>query len=245
MMRRRQGAVMAAAVFAFAAALVTAAAPGAAASYTLHFTGTVTAADGIFLHDVGVAPGDPVSGSIGFDPLASSPSVQLPGPNSIGVFPQGAGAFSFHVSHPGAFSYVASGSGNGQIESSGSPIGARLAMNAGDSLTALQLTYITDGSRPALASLVGLPTSSSGILALLAGDVRSAVGSWRVLSIGNISFALDVATATTPVPATLPLLVSALAALGFAARRRPASRKTGNSLITETFKSFAPAVDVR
>src|SRR5690349_1691922 len=74
-------------------------------SYTLNFTGTVNSTDGIFTA-AGITPGDAISGSLTYNPLSSVASVTVPGPDSVSVFPQSSGSFTFHVSHPGVFDYT-------------------------------------------------------------------------------------------------------------------------------------------
>jgi hypothetical protein len=214
---------MALAMLALATPVLSAATSNAAWSYTLDFTGFVDSADGVF-PTAGIAPGDAVSGSLTFDALSSVRSVALPGPDSVSVFPQASGSFTFHVSHPGALDFLQTRAGTGQIESTGSSSGGdRLGIYVGDGINDLQLNYRTDGTAPALTSLAALPTDSSAILAMLTGDVLYAVGFYRIDGFGFVSFRLDftAATATTPIPAALPLLASALCGFGlFAWRRR-------------------------
>ncbi|HYD04280.1 MAG TPA: hypothetical protein VEC60_01070 [Reyranella sp.] len=198
-------------------------------SYTLNFTGTVNSTDGIFTA-AGITPGDAISGSLTYNPLSSVASVTLPGPDSVSVFPQASGSFTFHVSHPGVFDYTQSRNGAGQVESNGSPLGDRVGLYLGDgNLNDLQLSYRTDGTAPALTSLAALPTDSDGILAMLTGHAVSAVGFYRSGDFGSVSFnlAFTPAVATTPIPAALPLFASTLGGLGVLAwRRRGASGRT-------------------
>ncbi len=220
----KAAALRALATVALATSLLSAGTSKAAWSYTLDFTGKVISTDGIF-PAAGIAPGDAVSGALTFDPLSSVTSVALPGPNSVSVFPQASASFTFHVSHPGAFDYTLTRAGPGQVESNGSPSGDRLGLFAGDDVSYLQLNYKTDGTAPALASLAALPADSNGILAALGGDVLQAVGFYQFGDFGFVSFdlAFTPAVATTPIPATLPLFVSALGGFGFLAWRRRAS----------------------
>jgi hypothetical protein len=191
--------------------------PSAAAPYTLNFTGTAAEVDGFF-SAAGIVPGDAVSGSITYDPLGSTTSVDEPWPNSITLFPQAAGSFTFHVSHPGALDYTQSHASGGQVQGLGSASGDRLSMEVADDVAGLSLFFATDAANPALTSLAGLPTDANGILALLAGGNLRANGTFRLVGYGNIGF--NIAFAPTPVPAALPLFASALGGLGIAAWRR-------------------------
>jgi hypothetical protein len=86
----------------------------------------------------------------------------------------------------------------------------------------LQLTFQT-GTPPSqspLVSLAALPDTSTGIMALLAGSPVFARGLFRLTGFGEVTFDIDFTPATTPIPATLPLFVSALGALGFLTKRR-------------------------
>jgi hypothetical protein len=209
-------------MMALAAPLLAVATSQPAWSYTLNFTGTVNSTDGIFTA-AGIVPGDAISGSLTYNPLSSIASVTSPWPDSISVFPQASGSFTFHVSHPGVFDYTQSRNGAGQVESTGSPVGDRLSLYIGDgNLNDLQLNYHTDGTAPALTSLAALPTDSDGILAMLTGAAQSAVGFYRFGDFGFVSFylAFTPAPATTPIPATLPLFASALGGLAWLVRRR-------------------------
>jgi hypothetical protein len=205
------------------APLLLIAAAGPAWSYTLNFTGTVDSTAGVF-PAAGIAPGDAVSGSLTYDVLNSTPSVTMPWPDSIGVFKQASASFTFRVTHPGTLDFVQTRTGTGQVESNGFPTGARLGLYAGDGVNDLQLSYRTDGATPALTSLASLPTDSSAILALLTGHVLNAVGFYRIDGFGDVSFRLAFTpVATTPIPAALPLFVSALGGFGFLAWRRRAA----------------------
>jgi hypothetical protein len=195
--------------------------PSAAASYTLNFTGTVNVVGGVFFA-AGIVPGDAVSGSITYDPLSSATSIDQPGPDSVTVFPETAGAFTFHVSHPGALDYTQSHASSGQIESEGSAFGDRLLMEVADDIVGLSLFFRTDATQPALTSLAGLPTDPNGILALLGGANPRANGTFNLIGFGNIGFIVTLAP--TPVPAALPLFASALSGLGIAAWRRKVRR---------------------
>jgi hypothetical protein len=215
---------MVVAIMAVAASLLSVVASQPAWSYTLDFTGTVASTGGIFT-TAGILPGDAISGSLSYDPLSSATSVAEPWPNSVSVFPQASGSFTLHVSHPGVFDYTQTHPGTGQVESNGSPLGDRLGLYVGDGVSDLQLSYLTDATAPALASLAGLPATTDGILGALMGNVLSAVGFYRIDDFGFLSFRLTFtpATATTPIPATLPLFASALGVLGWFARQRRAA----------------------
>jgi hypothetical protein len=217
------------AMMALAAPLLAVAASPPAWSYTLNFTGTVDSTDGIFTA-AGIVPGDTISGSLSYNSLSSVASATSPWPDSVSVFPQASGSFTFHVSHPGVFDYTQSRTGAGQVESNGSPFGDRLGLYIGDSnLNDLQLNYHTDGTAPALASLAALPEDTDGILALLTGNAQSAVGFYRFGDFGFVAFklAFTPAIAATPIPATLPLFGSTLGGLAvFAWRRRGAIGRT-------------------
>jgi hypothetical protein len=103
-----------AALVGFFAILFATATPSAAASYTLNFTGTATAATGFF-SAVGVTSGDPVSGSITFDPFNDS-SYTLPLP-WLNEFAQSASSFTFHVNHAGGLDFTNTDTGSGNVQS--------------------------------------------------------------------------------------------------------------------------------
>jgi len=206
------------------------AAPSAAASYTLSFTGTVTSATGIFSF-FGTTPGDPISGAFKFDPLDNTPDATFfPGGDGYD-FNQSAASFTFHTEHPGVFDFT-------RTDGGGSPNFIENASSVGHNpwfyfalsglISNIDLYIETDApGYAALTSLATLPTTADGLVALLTGSPTSAVGSYRVPGQGQVNFQLTLApavvVAATPIPATLPLFGAGLAMLGFAARRRRAA----------------------
>jgi hypothetical protein len=202
-----------AAALGFAVLLATAT-PGTASSYTLNFTGTATVVGGAFA-TLGAASGDPISGTLTLDPLP--PDNPFPNPSND-VF-LGTATFSFHISNPG-LDLTRSGSGSGFVQSSQSG-GSSLTFNFGTTgVSNLFLSFSSDGSTAALGSLSGLPTTASGIIAMLGGTLGVASGNFQVGSGGLDHVHFDIAFTPTPIPAALPLFVSALGGLGFIGWRR-------------------------
>jgi hypothetical protein len=201
-----------AALLVFAALLFGASAPSAASAYTMAFTGTVTSigpsvfngGDGLF-QALGIVAGDPVSGSLTFDPLNENPP-----------FSQSSAAFSFHVSHPGAGALTVPDSGTGAVYSS-----ALLGLFVSGANSHLDLSFATSTTGP-LSSLAGLPDSPGALLAWLGGTPYLASGNFDFRGFGAVDF--DIALTATPIPPALPLFVSALGGLGFMAWRRRTSR---------------------
>jgi hypothetical protein len=214
-----------AAVFGFAAFIFASVTPSAASSYTLNFSGTVTASSGLFI-PLGVTGGDAVSGSITFDPFNATSATSGINTNT---FAQSAASFTFHVSHPGVLDFTRTDTGTGEIRSVGGVTPA-LAFFTGSPNTNLNLGFETTGPGAALTSLTALPTNPSALLALLGGGPLLASGVYSVLGFGGASISFDiafspVAVAATPIPAALPLFGTGLAMLGFAARRRRAQQR--------------------
>jgi hypothetical protein len=190
-----------------------------AASYSLAYAGTVTSVHGpggggVF-HTLGVVGGDPVSGTLTINALNESPSASFPNSNT---FNQAEIGFTFQLTHPANLGF--SDSGPGIVVSMGDPAfsGFNFSSNGEDST--LSLNYQAGGPGVPLTSLAGLPTTSSGLMALLAMTSRNAFGSFDLGGLGVIEFSIDFATAVTPIPAALPLFASALGGLGFMTWRR-------------------------
>lgn len=190
-----------------------------AASYSLAYTGTVTdvygpGGGGVF-QTLGVVDGDTVSGTLTIDTLNETTSSG--NANSL-TFDQAAIGFTFQLTHPANLGF--SDSGPGIVVSMGFPgfTGFNFSSNAEDST--LSLNYQAGGPGVPLTSLAGLPTTSSGLMALLAMTSRNAFGSFDLGGLGTIVFDIDFATAVTPIPAALPLFASALGGLGFMTWRR-------------------------
>jgi hypothetical protein len=217
-----------AALLVFAALLFAAATPSAAATYTLAYSGTATATAGIFAQ-FGIVAGDPVSGTLTFDPLHESPNDPVT-TNPENVFSQASTAFTFHMSHSGGVALTQADSGTGIVTSSGiTTVDPGLFLSGSGVYSTLELQFHIDPATggAALASLAGLPNSPSGLIALLAGTSPHALGIFSVPGFGSVQFNIADAVATTPIPAALPLLASALGGLGFAAwRRRKANAGT-------------------
>ena len=211
-----------AALLAFTALLVGASTPSAASSYTLAYTGTVTLADGAF-QALGAVAGDSVSGTMTIDPLNESPDTLDP---AITIFNQSAIAFTFHLIHPGGLDLALGNSVSGFISNLDFPGTNELTFAASDPDYYLALSFQNNGAAAPLSSLSGLPNTPSALMAMLVGTSPLAIGSFVISSFGRVDF--DIAyTATTPIPATLPLFVSALGGLGFIGwRRRKADSST-------------------
>lgn len=187
--------------------------PSAASAYTLAYTGTVTSADGVFLA-LGAVPGDSVSGTVTIDPLNESLSSST---HSFNTFDEPID-FTFHLIHSGSLDLTLSGSASGSIGSAQRPGNDLLEYSADNSTTSIDLAFSNDGTLTPLTSLAGLPTSTSALMAMLPGDSPVASGSFSLNGFGTVNF--NIALAATPIPATLPLFVSALGGLGFVTWRR-------------------------
>ena len=224
MVRRSALQTIAAAALGFAAIMCSAAAPSAAASYTLHFTGTVTDTAGAF-SALGILAGDPLSGSLTISPINTDSFTTELGVGVRNVFLQGpfSTTFNINVSNPGnADIDLTNMKGGGQVWSTHQTaviVNNSLVFDLAARNATLLLSYFTQGSGTPLTSLAGLPTSSAGLIALLGGHMPSAFGQFQYGSVANeIDF--DVAFAPTPIPATLPLFGAALGGLGLVGWRR-------------------------
>lgn len=195
--------------------------PSSAASYSLAFAGTVTDSTGVFPL-LGIAPGDPVSGTIAIDPLDEVADFGLFGSFE---FEQAVVAYTFQVAHSPAFlPFSDSGSGSIDTVRPPAPLSHSIHFNASSFLTAILLSFGTDNvALPAISSLTGLPNTPQGLLSLLGGANPRASGVFS-LGGGASHIYFDVAlTAVTPIPAALPLFAAALGGLGFIGWRRRAS----------------------
>ena len=206
-----------AAALGFAAFLLAASTPSAASTYTLNFTGSATSATGAFAI-LGAAAGDPISGSMTFNPFATTPSF-APDP-TVSSFTE-VGAYSFHISNP-TLDLNLLGGGAGFVTNLVNPPQNVLRFGVGDDVNTkgLILFFVTDGGGTALTSLAGLSTTPEGILALLGGGSFTATGVIRAAVGSEVGFTISLATATTPIPAALPLFAGGLVGLGLVARRR-------------------------
>lgn len=213
-----------AAMLAFAAMLLAAPAPSTAATYTLTYTGTVTSVDGA-LAALGVAVGDAVLGSLTIDPIKTTPDSVSSGLNE---FDQATASFSLIMSHGGSSVTVDQG-GGGKVLAYGSPntvSGVRFSFSGTDA--ALETTFWTGPNGAPLTSLTGLKTSAAALIASFGGTSPQAFGTLDYhpgsddSTNGTAAFSIDVAS--TPLPATLPLIASALGGLGFVGWRRKRSR---------------------
>jgi hypothetical protein len=196
--------------------------PSAAASYTLHFTGTVSDAYDSFAA-AGVTAGDAISGSLTFDPINTSSFTTAYDPFATNnAFLQSAASFTFHVTHPGTLNFTRADAGTGEIDSeffAPGPDFDELGLGGTGTESVLGLEYDATNSNPPLASLDGLPTTSSGLMALLGGTPFRSTGVYELTGFGSVAF--DIAlTATTPIPGALPLFLSALGGLGMFSRHR-------------------------
>jgi len=215
-----RGALRAAALLAFAATLLLAPKLGMAASYTLNFTGTATSVGGPFAA-LGGAAGDSISGTLTIDPLVTAPTSSGP---VTDLYDLAASSFTFHISNPG-LDLTMNGSGAGQIRNDIFGGGfEHLSFTFGaPSSSVLTLSFVASGGDNAkLASLAGLPTSAGGIIDLLGTGALIATGSFRHGPALTDAVEFSISVATTPIPAALPLFISALAGLGWFARRRAA-----------------------
>jgi hypothetical protein len=206
-----------AAVVVFAAALFAAATPSVAASYTLNFSGTVANATGVF-SVLGVTGGDPISGSITYDPFNDANAITL---GNSKTFAQSASSWNFHVNHPGTLDFTHIGTGDGEIGSASGPF-PTLHYSVGNAAESINLLFETNGTGPVLASLAALPTNPAALFALLTGAPVFANGRYGLLGYGDINFtiAFSPAVAATPIPAALPLFGAGLAMFGFVGWKR-------------------------
>ncbi len=209
-----------------AVALLLKAAPGMATTIALDFTGTVTTVESAVAAGTGIATGDKITGTLSFDPAETTSFLDLSGgTQQFYLFNQGSvGSYSFSVAHPaGAAFYSDSHSaigGNVQtINDSSSIPGISYYLAA--SGAGLMVTLRTTGSSTFLTSLDTLPTTIAGLLTTLGGTLQSATGE-ASNEFGLFDFNIDTAApvASTPIPAALPLFLSAVGALGFAGWRR-------------------------
>lgn len=208
------------AAVAFIAILVAEAAPSAATSYTLNFTGTVTGTTNLF-SVLSIAPGDGVSGSVTFDPFNASPTSSKGG---LYEFDQSAASLTFHVEHPGSTVYTHTEAGAGQVKTlglAGGPSYIKEAVSGSTSALLLAFEKATGGAS-SLTDLSTLGTDPSAIIAMLFGGTPTATGKYELFGFGEVDFdiAFAPAVATTPLPATFPLFAAALGGLGFAGWRR-------------------------
>jgi hypothetical protein len=214
-MKRIIGA-LAVSVFAFTVAVLSTATPSAAASYTFNFTGTVTGSTGLFPL-FGTENGDPVTGSMTFDPFNDSTVTPIPGAT---LFDQPATSFTFHTEHPGVSGFTRTDTGVAFVQTG---VGPAISFSGSSHETNLDLVFSTDASGfTPLTSLAGLPTTTAGLIALLTGSPVVVAGTYVVVDFGSVDF--DLAFSAVPIPATLPLFGATLAALGYIARRRKAAR---------------------
>jgi len=216
--RRAVGAALAA----FVALLFAAPSPSAAATYTLTYSGAVTAATGLF-STFGVTPGDAVSGSVGLPntDFFTDTSSAFVLSNTFSQFPM---PNQFQVSHAGStYSFDIAGIGSvvSQLLNDGT---STLGLTANGPATRLTLFYATATANVPLQSLAGL-TDWGQVPGLLSGSIANLFGRYEVTDLGSVNFSINLApapVATTPIPAALPLFLSALGGLGFFGwRRRP------------------------
>jgi hypothetical protein len=202
--------------------LMAQAAPSAAASYTLDFTGTVTSTPGTpsnLFRVLGVVAGDFVSGSVTINPF----NADTYSPGSVNTnFAQTGVSQTFHVEHPGAVDMTISDTGDGDIVAAGTPAsvsGMQFQLHGAKSY--LELTFETDATGGPLTTLSGLPSTATELIAMFGGTSPRARGMYILNGFGVVAFDIAFsATAVTPIPAALPLFVSALGGLGFMTWRR-------------------------
>ena len=208
-----------AAVVGFVALIVASATPSAAATYTLNFTGTVFSA----YTNLSIGAGDKVSGSVSFTPFNTSVDTGVPG---VHDFAQLASSFTFRVEHLGStiFDHTETGFGGDVRTESFAGNFSAIGISANSTDGTLSLDFSKElGSNPAVTDLGGFPTTAAGLLALLDGIHPQATGTYVLNTLGQVNFDLDLSVApvaATPVPATLPLFVSALGGLGFVGWKR-------------------------
>ncbi|MDQ7248054.1 hypothetical protein [Dongia sedimenti] len=213
---------------AFAAILMGGAAPSAAASYSLAFTGAVTAIPGPpggLFGTLGLVAGDFVSGTVTINSFNAD--IYSSGPVST-VFSQPSVAYSFHLEHPGAIDMTISDTGPGDIVTAGTPStksGMQFQLFGAKSY--FELTFQTDVTGGPLTTLAALPSTATELIALFGGTTPQARGMYTLDGFGTVMFDIAFsATAVTPIPAALPLFLSALGGLGLLARRRRVREKT-------------------
>ena len=222
---------VAVALLAFFSSLLAGAAPGSA--YTLAYTGKVTqVTNNSIFQALGIVNDDLVSGTLTVDPLNTVPDSLASGG---GHFPQAPLSFSytFNMAHPGAVggAFSLSDVSGGAIDTAGTPV-TGLRFGTTGLRSELVLRFETDPTGVPLLSLAGLPSTATGLIAFLGGSSPHASGSFSLIGFGfgTVGFSIDFATAVTPIPAALPLFVSALGGLGFLSwRRRGAQRTAGTT----------------
>ena len=210
-----------AALLGLAVTLCAAAAPSAASTYTLTYSGKVTAASGMF-SIFGVAPGDAVAGSVGLENLDVWTDLSTPTQLNHS-FSQSPMPSLFQVNHDGA-KYSFDVPGHGDIASRLFQTGvSTLALTAFGPASTLTLYYETTTANLPLQSLAGL-TDWGQAPSLLSGSIASLFGKFEVPDLGSVTFSIALPAppvATTPIPAALPLFLSAMGGLGlFGWRRR-------------------------
>lgn len=224
--------LVAAALFGFLVALFTAGA-SQAAPYTFNLTGTVTDAGGFFSSALGITAGDTLKGSFSFPDLNTDtffPELE-PSGFTLNEFPQGNSmSWDIQVGHPGTSDLSLSGTTTYNFFAIdtlyyGPKYGTSslqfIAFGGGLSPGGFGLTFDVPGNH-VLTSLAGLPGNAYDIIALL-GGTGTAKGTFTAPGNGG-TLAFNIALTPTPIPASLPLFVSALFGLGIAGwRRRSAS----------------------
>jgi hypothetical protein len=209
---------IAVATLGFAAILLAGSAPSLAASYTLNFTGKVTSVGGTFGPDVAV--GDALSGSVTFDPFNSTTSTSIGG-GTARQFDQASASFSLSVPTYAASPVVtAAGLGAVQVNANAAPPSGLQFLVQSANVT-FGVGLLTSGNT-VLTSLDALPTDFAGLQALFGGTPFFAGGSLDIKDVGSLGFSVDT-SATTPLPAALPLFLAALGGLGMLGRRRARS----------------------
>jgi hypothetical protein len=206
-------------------------------TYTVQFTGSVSAVED-FSHITSFSGGQTISGTLTLLTPFTAPTKQSSDATSAST------EFDTNVFYSVA-GYTDTGSATltsahvdaaSSISSFGIQAGATPIIKPGSSTpfssSSIQLNFAALGKNPPLTSLSDLPPDLASMASLLGGALLGSSGTFNVADPSSAATAtvhfgvtsLNISgpgiVAATPIPATLPLLVSALGGLGFVGWRR-------------------------